>query len=103
MPHAPERGGFPVVFLKAHVVIGEVQANRRQALQIKVLNIGGRRLQNHLQLVVLEQTVGIFAVATVGGPTRRLDIGDAVGSGPSTRRNVSGCMVPAPTSTSYGC
>ena len=27
----------------------------------------------------------------------------AIGSGPSTRRNVSGDMVPAPTSTSYGC
>src|SRR3954471_24551470 len=25
------------------------------------------------------------------------------GFGPSTRRNVSGAMVPAPTSTSYGC
>jgi hypothetical protein len=29
-------------------------------------------------LVVLEQAIGIFAIATVGGPTRRLDVNNLV-------------------------
>jgi hypothetical protein len=78
--HSPRPQGrrFPVVLLKTHIVSGKVQANCRQAIQIQILNIWRRGLKYHLKLVMLEQAIGIFAVPAVGGPTRRLNVGDAI-------------------------
>ena len=46
-----------------------------QTVQIQFLNVFGGRFQNRLILVVMLQTVGVFAVASVDGTTGRLDIG----------------------------
>ena len=49
-----------------------------QRLQIELLNILRRGLQDHLQLHVLEQPVGILAVASVRRTPRRLHVRDLV-------------------------
>ena len=48
--HAPraQRGRFPVIFFKLDVVLAQVDANRRQRLQVQLLHILGRRLEDHL-------------------------------------------------------
>ena len=53
----------------------------RQRFQIELLHIRRRRLQDHLKLHVLEQAVGILAVAAVGGTARGLHVADAIGLG----------------------
>src|SRR5229473_4613555 len=77
---------FPVVLLESNVVLLEVDADGAQAPQVNVLNIDRRGLEDYLKLGMLVQPVGVLAVAAVGGPT--------------TRKKVSGCIVPAPTSMS---
>src|SRR5271155_1281822 len=66
---------LPVILDKADVVQAEIDANRRQAREIKVLTVRRRRLQDYLELVILLQSVGVLAVAAVGRAARRLDIG----------------------------
>ena len=51
----------------------QVDADGAQTLQVDVLHIDRRRLQDHLKLRVLIQPVGILPVATVGGPTTGLN------------------------------
>ena len=46
------------------------------------MHVGRRRLEDDLKLHVLEETVGVLAVASVGGATRRLHVADAVWLGP---------------------
>ena len=50
-----------------------------EALQVELLNFVRRRLQNDLELLVLEQPVRVLTEAAVGGPTRRLDVRDIPG------------------------
>ena len=71
-----ERRRLPVVLLEADVVLPRVDAARLEALQIEVLHLVGRRLEDHLELMVLEQAVRVLAEAAVVGPPRRLDVGD---------------------------
>ena len=71
-----ERRRFPVVLLETNVVLARVDTARLQALEIQLLHIVGRRLENDLELVVLEEAIRILAEAAVGGPPRRLYIGD---------------------------
>ena len=42
-----------------------------------MLHFVGRGLENHLELVVLEQPIRVLAEPPVVGPPRRLDVGDA--------------------------
>jgi hypothetical protein len=74
----------------------KVQANRFQAIQVKALNIGRGRLEYHLELVVLEETVWILAVPPVGGPTRRLDVSDAIRVRPEHTEKRFGVHRPCP-------
>ena len=65
----------------------------QQALQVEVLAVRRRRLQQHLELVVVLQPVGVLAVAAVGRPARRLHVGAAPGLGPERaqgRRRMEG-------------
>ena len=71
-----ERRRLPVVFLEPDVVRAQVDAARFEALQIQLLHFVGRRLEDHLELMVLEQAVGVLAEAAVGRPARRLHVGD---------------------------
>src|SRR5207253_9248368 len=76
-----ERRGLPVVFLEADVVLGKLDADGASALEIKILNIGRRRLKYYLKLQVLVQPVGILAVAAVRRTTAGLHIGHPIGLG----------------------
>ena len=42
------------------------------------MNVGGRWFKYHLKLMVFEETVGIFAVAAVGGAAAGLDVDHAI-------------------------
>ena len=77
-----QRRALPVVLDEADVVQRRVDAERRQAAEIEILDVRRRRLQDHLELVVVLQPVGVLAVAAVGRPARRLDIGGVPGLGP---------------------
>ena len=43
------------------------------------MHVGGRGLEDHLQLRVFKEAIGIVAVAAVGRPAAGLYVGDAVG------------------------
>ena len=72
----PERRRLPVVLDEADVVLEGVDAKGLQAPQVELLHVLRRGLQHDLELVVLVEAVGVLAVAAVGGPPRRLDVGD---------------------------
>ena len=100
MPHAPSVGDSQLSSSNLMSCCAQIDPDRLQRLQIELLHIVRRRLQDHLQLRVLVKPVRILAVAPVRGPPRWLRVRNLYGFGPSTRRNVSGDIVPAPTSTS---
>jgi hypothetical protein len=52
-----------------------IDAQGREALQIHVLDIGRRGFENHLELVIMLQPVGILAIEAVRGPSGWLHIG----------------------------
>src|SRR5213079_2867998 len=76
--HAPraEGGRLPVVLLETDVVAGEIEAERAQRVEIQLLHIERRRLEDDLKLIVLAEPEGIVAVAAVGGTARRLNVAD---------------------------
>jgi len=67
---------FPVVFLEADVMPAQIDPARFEALQVELLHLVGRGLEDHLKLVVLVQPIRILAEAPVGGPPRRLHVCD---------------------------
>ena len=82
-PHFPakapcaERRGLPVVFHEAHVMLVGVDADGAQAAQVQVLDVVGRGLHEHLELVIVLQAVGVLAVAAVGGTAAALHVAGA--------------------------
>ena len=70
-----ERRALPVVLDEAHVVKLHVEADGGERLQVEVLQVGRRRLDDDLELVIVLEPVGVLAVAAVLRPARRLDIG----------------------------
>ena len=78
-----QRGGFPVVFNEANVVDQRVESQCAQTPQIQLLHIGRRRLDHHLELVVVLQPERVVAIATISGPAGGLHIGGAPGLGPN--------------------
>src|SRR6266852_4755434 len=70
--------GFPVVLFKTNVVLLEVDADGSKALEINVLHIHWRGLEDHLKLGMLVEAVRILAVTAVGGPTTGLNIADPI-------------------------
>ena len=77
-----ERRRLPVVLLEAHVVLPRVDAAGLERVEVDLLDVVGRRLEDHLELVVLEQAVRVLAEAAVVGPARRLHVGDLPVLGP---------------------
>ena len=73
-----ERRRLPVIFFKLDVVLAQVNADRAERFKVEFLYVLRRRLQNHLQLQVLEQSVGILPVTPVGRTPRRLHIGNFI-------------------------
>ncbi len=68
-------GRFPVVFHEADVMGERIETEAAQGIQIQLLDVVRRRLEHHLELVVMLQPVGVLAVAAVGGPPGRLHVG----------------------------
>ena len=79
MPQAPSVGASPVVLFEPNVVCRRVDAAHLEAPQVLLLDLVRRRLQDHLELVVFEQPVGILAESTVGRPPRGLHVGHLPG------------------------
>ena len=49
-----------------------LRAERKQRLEVLILDVQRRRLENHLKLRMFIKAIGILSVASVGGPTARL-------------------------------
>ena len=98
-PKTPGRDGglFPVIFHEADVVLARVDADGFQRLEVEFDRVAGIGFQDDLELGVLLEAVGVFAVAPVIGADGGFDVATFHGSGPSTRRKVEGFIVPAPT------
>jgi len=79
-PHLPaqppgaERRIFPVILDKAHVVLFQIESQRFERAQIQLQNVRRRRLQHHLELVVMLQAVRVVAIAAVLWAATRLNI-----------------------------
>jgi hypothetical protein len=58
--------------------MAQIDSDLFQAPEINFLDVGRGRLQDHLPLQMLIQTVGVFAVTPVGGTAAGLDVGDLV-------------------------
>ena len=58
-------GRFPVVFDEADVVLARVDPQRFQRFQVQFLRVARVGLEDHLELVMLLQAVGVFAVAAI--------------------------------------
>ena len=52
-----------------------VDAQREQATEVKILKIGRGGLHDDLKLIVVLQTIGIFAISAVSGAAARLNVG----------------------------
>ncbi len=76
-----ERRRLPVVFLEADVMLARVDAAGLEAVEIELLDLVRRGLENHLELMVLEQPVRVLAESSVGRPPRGLHVGDVPVSG----------------------
>ena len=68
---------LPVVLDKADVMVVGVQANGGQRTQVELLGVDRRRLDEHLELIVVLHAVRVLAVAAVGGTAARLSIAGA--------------------------
>ena len=62
-------------------MLGRVKANGGKRAKVEVLRVDGRGLEQHLELVVVLQAVGVLPIAAVRRATARLRIAGAPGSG----------------------
>ena len=62
----------------------------RMRVQIELLHILRRRLQDHLKLVIVLQPVGVLAIAAILGPARGLHIGGVPGPRPQRAQGGGG-------------
>ena len=74
-PQAPSGRALPVVLDEADVVQLRVDADGVERAEVEVLEVGRRRLEDDLELVVVLPAVRVLAVAAVGRAARRLDVG----------------------------
>src|SRR3990170_522972 len=95
---APSAKGraLPVVLDEADVMLQGIDADGDEALEIEVLEVGGRRLQDHLELVVMLEPVRVLAVAAVLGAAARLHIGGAPRLGPKRAQGGGGMKGRSP-------
>jgi hypothetical protein len=59
-------------------VVAELDSHGLKAREIKVLDLGGRRLEDDLKLGMFVESVGVVAVATVGGAATGLHISNPI-------------------------
>ena len=66
---------FPIVFNKTNVVLFQVKAQGFERAQIQIQNVGWRRFQHHLVLVVMLKSIGVLAITAVFRTAAGLHIG----------------------------
>ena len=59
-------------------MLAELDADGFKAAQVHVLDVGRRRLENHLILKMFVQAIGVFAVTAIRRAARGLHIRDAI-------------------------
>jgi hypothetical protein len=91
-----ERRALPIVLDEADVVLEGIDAERKQAVEIEVLEVGRRRLQDHLELIVVLEPVGVLAVAAVLGAAGGLHVGRAPRLRPKRAQRGRGVKGPGP-------
>ena len=62
-------------------MLAQVDADRFERLEVQLLHVDRRRLQNQLKLRMPKEPVGILAIAAIGRPPRGLRIAHAIGLG----------------------
>ncbi len=73
----PQRRRFPVVLHEADVVEQRVHTQAAQGIQIHLLDVGGRRFQHHLVLIIMLQAVRVVPVTAIRWAARGLYVGRA--------------------------
>ena len=76
MPQAPRAGDSQLSSSKRTSCCRGIDAAGLERVEVDLLDLVGRRLEDHLELVVLEEAIRILAEAAVVGPPRRLHVGD---------------------------
>src|SRR6516165_10254207 len=67
-PPRPQSGALPVIFDKADIVQRGVDADCREAREVEFLAVRRRRFEDHLKLIELLHSHGVFAVTPVRWP-----------------------------------
>jgi hypothetical protein len=52
-----------------------------ETIQVDILHVGRRGLQDQLELIVFVETIGVLPIAPIGGPAGRLDVDHSPGLG----------------------
>ena len=81
MPQAPRVGASQLSSSNLKSCCAQVDADGFETAEVEIDHVGGGRLENHLQLRVLVEAVGVVAVASIGRAAAGLNVGDAVGLG----------------------
>ena len=68
---------LPVILDKADVMVVGIQTDSGKRPQVELLGVNRRRLDEHLELIVVLHAVGVLAVAAVGGTAAGLRIAGA--------------------------
>src|SRR5690242_327105 len=74
-----QRRRLPIVFFELYVVLTQIDSDRFQRLQVQLLHIRRRWLQNDLELHVLEQPVRVLAITAIRRSPRRLHVSHVIG------------------------
>ena len=69
-----QRWVLPVVFYETDVILLEVKTQRLEAAEVELKDVARGGLEHHLVLVVVLQTVRVFAIATILGATAGLHV-----------------------------
>ena len=90
-PPSAQSRAFPIIFDKANIMRHRVNAQHLQTVEIKLLDIVGRGLQNHLELIIMLKAVRVLAIAPIGRAARGLHISGMPGLRPQCAQN--GCRM----------
>src|SRR4029079_1923084 len=93
---SPERGAFPVVLDEADVMFFALDTDRLDRVEIEILQIIRRGLEDDLKLVIVLQTVGIFSITSVLGAARGLNESGTPRFRPQRAKRGGGVKRPCP-------
>ena len=74
-----QRGVLPVVFDETDVVLLQIEPQGFERAQVQLQDVVGRGLEDHLELVVVLQAVGVLAIAAILGAAAGLHVGGLPG------------------------